>query len=145
MTCSFKYDMTNFVNFHPTTLKSKIFTSMGISSYKVWANKMQRSYLSRHWTVVQNLNKPWPCGFENGMKNWVNFQSTESLKNCTLIGSFCQKHIMFQLKNFREIIMCRDTEGWCKNQRKTDLVSFNFCITLQCHDTLWQATFVKSV
>ena len=29
LTCSFKYDMRNFVNFHPTTQKSKNFTSVG--------------------------------------------------------------------------------------------------------------------
>ena len=28
-TCGFKYDVRNLVNFHPTTLKSKNFTSMG--------------------------------------------------------------------------------------------------------------------
>ena len=41
--------------------------------YKVLVTKMQRSYLSWHWTVMQNLNKPWPCGFKNGMRNWMNF------------------------------------------------------------------------
>ena len=41
--------------------------------YEVWAKKIQRSYLSWHWTVMQNLNKPWPCGFKNGMRNWMNF------------------------------------------------------------------------
>ena len=29
LTCNFKYDLRNFVNFHPTTQKSKNFTSMG--------------------------------------------------------------------------------------------------------------------
>ena len=29
LTCRFKYDMTNFVNFHPTTQKSKNFTLIG--------------------------------------------------------------------------------------------------------------------
>ena len=29
LTCSFKYDLRNFVNFHPITQKSKNFTSMG--------------------------------------------------------------------------------------------------------------------
>ena len=29
LTCSFKYDMRIFVNFHPTTQKTKKFTSMG--------------------------------------------------------------------------------------------------------------------
>ena len=40
---------------------------------KVWAKKMQRIYLSWHSTLTQNLNKPWPCGSKNGMKNWVDF------------------------------------------------------------------------
>ena len=29
LTCGFKYDMRNFVSFHPTTQKSKNFTLMG--------------------------------------------------------------------------------------------------------------------
>ena len=29
LTCGFKYDMKDLVNFHPTTQKSKSFTSMG--------------------------------------------------------------------------------------------------------------------
>ena len=29
LTCGFKYDMKNLVNFHPSTKKSKNFTSMG--------------------------------------------------------------------------------------------------------------------
>ena len=29
LTCGFKYDMRNLVNFHPTTQKSKNYTSMG--------------------------------------------------------------------------------------------------------------------
>ena len=29
LTCSFKYDIRNLVNFHPTTQKSENFTSMG--------------------------------------------------------------------------------------------------------------------
>ena len=41
--------------------------------HKVWATKIQISYLSKHWTVMQNLNKPWPCGFNIGMRNWVKF------------------------------------------------------------------------
>ena len=41
--------------------------------YKVWAAKIQKSYLSWHWTMMQSLNKPWPCGFKNGVRNWVNF------------------------------------------------------------------------
>ena len=25
---------------------------------------------------MQNLNESWPCGFKNGMRNWVNFHSS---------------------------------------------------------------------
>ena len=34
LTCGFKYDMRNLVNFHPTTQKSKNFTLMGYSCPK---------------------------------------------------------------------------------------------------------------
>ena len=50
---------------------------------------------------------------------WTFIRALKSLKNCTLMSSFCSKHIMFQLKNFKGI-MCHDTEGWCKIYRKTD-------------------------
>ena len=40
---------------------------------KIWATKMQRGNLSWHWTVMQKLNKPWPCGLKNGMRNCVDF------------------------------------------------------------------------
>ena len=48
------------------------------------------------------FNKPWSCGFKNGMRNWVNFHcnTTKSPKNCTLIGSSYQKHIMFYPEHF---------------------------------------------
>ena len=50
-----------------------------VQSMKVSAKKAQRSYLSWHWTVMQNLNKSWPCGVKTGMKM------------CTWMGSFCPK------------------------------------------------------
>ena len=74
--------------------------------YKVWATKIQRSYLSWHWTVMQNLNKPRPWGI-----GWTFIRALKILKNWTL--TICPKRIMFQLKNFIGI-MCHDTEGRCK-------------------------------
>ena len=65
-----------FGEFSPNYLKVRklYFDGLFLSKvYEVWAKKIQRSYLSWHWTVMQNLNKPWPCGFKNGMRNWVNF------------------------------------------------------------------------
>ena len=43
----------------------------------------------------------------------------ESLKFCTLMGSFSPNHIKFQLKKYRRIIS-HDTEEWCKVYRNTD-------------------------
>ena len=79
--------------------------------YEVWAKKIQRSYLSWQWTVMQSLNKPdfvvskiaWGI-------DWTFIRVLKSLKNCTLMISICQKHIMFQLENFIGI-MCHDIEG----------------------------------
>ena len=72
----FKNDTKNLVNFHPTTQKSKNFTLMGYFCTKYMRfklKKIQRSHLSWYWTVMQNLNKPWPYAFKNGLRNWVNF------------------------------------------------------------------------
>ena len=48
MTRSFKYDNTNFVNFHPSTQKFQNFTSMDYfcPKYEVWAKQIQNSYFS---------------------------------------------------------------------------------------------------
>ena len=115
--CGFKYDMRNFVNFHPTIQKSKNFTLMGYFCPKYMRfelKKIQRSYLSWQWTVMQNLNSPdlavskmaWGIG-------WTFTGAPKSLKNCTLMSCFCPKHIMFQLENVSGI-MCHNTEGCCK-------------------------------
>ena len=75
--------------------------------YKVWAKKMQRSYLSWYWTVMQNLKKPdlvvlkMAWGIE-----WTFIRALKSLKNCRLTGSFCPKHILFQIENFRGKLTC---------------------------------------
>ena len=41
--------------------------------YNVRPEKRQRSYLSWHWRVMQNLNKKLTCGFKNDMRNMTNF------------------------------------------------------------------------
>ena len=51
LTCSFKHDIRNLVNFHPITRKFENFTSMGsfYQKYKGLRQKhTQRSYLSSH-------------------------------------------------------------------------------------------------
>ena len=126
LTCGFKYDTR--VHFHSTTQKSEKFGLLSGLFFEwnhfdglflsnvceVWTKKTQRSYLSWNWTVMHNLNKPWPCGFKTGMRNWVNFHySAQKSEKLYIDGLFLSKGYMFQLENFRGI-MCHDTEGWCK-------------------------------
>ena len=63
--------------------------------YKIWINPD---------LVVPKM--AWAIG-------WTFIRALKCLKNYTLVDSFCPKHIMFQLENFRGV-MCHDTEGWCK-------------------------------
>ena len=42
LTCDFKYDMRNFVNFHLTTQKSKKFTSIGYFCPKYMRFELQK-------------------------------------------------------------------------------------------------------
>ena len=60
MTCHFKVDMRNLTNFDLSTwsLKSFHFNGFLLSKvYIVWVKKVHRSYLSRHWRGMQNLER----------------------------------------------------------------------------------------
>ena len=47
LTCGFKYDMRNLVNFHPATQSLKIsFSGLFLSrAYRVYSTKIRKSYL----------------------------------------------------------------------------------------------------
>ena len=49
------------------------------------------------------------------------FDEIESLKFGTLMGSFCQNDIKFQLQKYRRVIS-HDTEEWCKVWIKPDVM-----------------------
>ena len=99
LTCGFKYDMRNLVNFHQILQKSENFFSMGS-----FCPKYIRFELKNYRGVIFHDNEQW-C------KMWINLdlvvskmawkiawtfiRALKSLKNCTLMGSFCPKHIMF--------------------------------------------------
>ena len=40
---------------------------------------------------------------------WTFIRALRSLKHCTLMGSFCPKHIIFQLESFTEIMFLKET------------------------------------
>ena len=84
LTCSFKHDIRNLVNFHPTTQKSQNFTLSDFffcPKYKGLSWKIQRSYLSWHWTVMQNLKKNWFVPSKMTRIWWVWIRALEMLKN----------------------------------------------------------------
>ena len=117
LTCDFKYYMKDLVNFHAITQKSKSFTSIGY-----FCPKYIRFELKKYRGVIFHDREQW-------WKNWINLglvvskmgwgigwtfiRALKSLKNCTLMGCFCPKNIMFQLENFRGV-MCHDTERRCE-------------------------------
>ena len=44
------------------------------------------------------------CNLKNDVRNLVNFNLTvESLKICTLMGYFCGKNVIFELKDTEEL------------------------------------------
>ena len=60
LTCGFKYDISNLVNFHPITQKSKDLTSMGCfcPKYMRFEIKNYRGVIFDDTELLQNLNKP---------------------------------------------------------------------------------------
>ena len=60
--------------------------------FNVWPKKVQRSYLSWHWRVMQNLKKNWLVAWKMTWGIWQIFtRALESVKIGTLMGSFCPK------------------------------------------------------
>ena len=95
LTCGFKYDMRNLVNFYPTTQKSQKFFPMGFFCPKNTRFELQKYrgvifHDAEYWYQIW-INF-WPCGFKSGMKNWVNFhQSTQKSEKVYFDGLFLSK------------------------------------------------------
>ena len=76
--------------------------------YEVWPKKIQRKYLSWQWTVMQNLNKPWPCSFKNDITNWVNFHySTQKSEKLYIYGLFLSKAYNVSARKFQRDYVSR--------------------------------------
>ena len=92
--CCFKNDR-NLVNFDSSTwiLQNLHFHWFLLcKAFNVWLTKVQTSYLSWHWRVMQNLKKNW---LEVWKMTWgicqIFTRAPESLKIGTLMGSFNPK------------------------------------------------------
>ena len=61
-------------------------------AYIVWAKKVQKSYLSRHWRDMQILKKNWLVVWKKTWEIWQIFtRALGSVKIGTLMESFCPK------------------------------------------------------
>ena len=108
LTCGFKYDMRNLVNFHPTTQKSKNFTPMGYfcPKYMRFELKKYRGVIfhdtEQWWKILINPDLAvsklaWGIG-------WTFIKALKNLKICTLMGSFCPKHNVSARKSQRNYV-----------------------------------------
>ena len=89
--------------------------------YKISAKKVQRSYVSWYWRVMQNLKKS-QFVFSKITKFWGIFiRELKSLKICTLIVPLCANYITFDLKKYRGVVFC-DNEFSLKMWGKNNLL-----------------------
>ena len=93
LTCSFKHDMRNLINFHPIkSLKISPRRALFVQSIKAWDKKIKRSYLWWHWKVVPNVSENWLVAWKM-TRNFVTFHASSwKSENLHLMGSFCRKH-----------------------------------------------------
>ena len=76
-------------------------------AYKVSAKKVQKNYLSWHWKGIQTLQKNWLFVWKMVWGIWWTLTwATESLKIWTLMGYFCRKYVVFELKNKKILRSC---------------------------------------
>ena len=111
----FKNNITNLVNFNASSDRSENlhFDVLLLSIlYKLSAKKVLRSYLSWNWRVIQTWEM-W----------WILTRAVENPKICTLMGYFCQKYVMFELKWYRRIVSWKMAYG-VKNDIR-NLVNFH--------------------
>ena len=62
LNCGLKNDLMNLLNFHASSWKSGNLHFDGLllsKAYEDLDEKVQKSYVSRHWRVMQSLNKNW--------------------------------------------------------------------------------------
>ena len=85
-------------------LKNLPFNGLLVTKVYVWAKTVQRSYLSWHWRVMQNLKKNWLVVWKTTWEIWQIFtRALESVKMGTLMGSFVQSRKCMSLKFTEEL------------------------------------------
>ena len=136
LTCGFKYDMRNLVNFHPTTQKSENFTSMGY-----FCPKYMRFELKKYRGVIFHDTEQW-CKIWINLDlvvsklawgiGWTFIKALKNLKICTLMDSFCVKRNVLARKFQRNYVswhwkvMQNLSKNWLVTWKMTrNLVNFD--------------------
>ena len=121
------YQGANLVKFYVISRKSKILHFDGLLLSKlctVSAKKVQKSYLLWHWRVIQSLKKNSLFVWKMTWEIWrILTRPVKNLKIRTLVGYFCQKYVMFELKWYRRVVSWKKTYGF-KNYVR-NLVNFH--------------------
>ena len=97
LACGFKYGISNLVNFNPTIQNTENFTSMGYfcPKYIRFQLKKFRGFIfhdTGQWCQIWINPGPKVSKMAWGI-GWTFIRALKSLKNCTLMGSFCPKYI----------------------------------------------------
>ena len=113
LTLGSKNDKRKLVNFNASSSKFENlhFDLLLLSiAYKVSDKKVQNYYLSWHWNKIQTLKKNWLFIWKMTWRIWWNLSwAVESLKMSTLMGYFCWKYVMFDLKRYRGGVLWKIT------------------------------------
>ena len=116
-------ELSAWIKIHQILVIFKSTNCFFFKSYKVLAKKVQKSYLSWHWRVMQSLKKNWLVISNMTWGIWwiLTCPTTEKSKNFTSMGYFCPKYMKFELKKNIGVIF-QDTEQWFRIWINPDLV-----------------------
>ena len=90
-------------------------------AYNVSDKKVRKNYLSWHWRLIQTLKKNWLFVWEMTWRiRAILTRAVESLRICSLMGCFCRKHVMFELKKYRGVVSSKMTYGFKNDIRNLE-------------------------
>ena len=117
LSCHFKTDMRNLMNFDPSNWKSQIFSfSCAPFEQRIycfsWESTEELSFMKLK--RVTKFGEESTCCLKIGISNLTNFDpSTQKVsKIFILMGSFWAKYILFELKKYRGVIFHETEEGY---------------------------------
>ena len=136
------------MKFHESNWKPEIWLLLS-KSYKVSTKKVNKNYLSLHWSVMQSLKKNWVA--VSNMTSGIRRIFTKPLNSPKILlwwALFCPKYIRFELQNYRGVTF-HDTEQWpCPCGFKNGMeswVNFHLEHSKVLNILLWWDLFVQII